>query len=233
MKKLFIIPVLLMMLFVSSCSKNDSDLNFATHYTYVTIREASDTEDGLCLELDSEDRVYVEENLSLTDLSSLAIGERVVVGVSFNYSEIAGYEYSVNLFIVTKVIEGETVFVDSSTENNLIGNDEMSLYSNMSLTYGYFNIYARYTTADYENVKFSLVNLTYESNAYEDYLSMELRYDNGDDTNILFAEEYENYISFDMSYFRDLLGDKSGIVLKVNLETGGSQYITIESDELY
>ncbi|MFI3263301.1 MAG: NigD-like C-terminal domain-containing protein [Rikenellaceae bacterium] len=235
MKKLFILPVLLSLLFVTSCNNNNSGIDAPDIYTYATVRETDAVEDGIYFELDTDDTFYVNLNLSKTDLSDLTIGERVIVGIDYSKSEIADFDYVADLYQVLNVIEGECTTVSSESEDEAIANDQLvSMYSSISLSYNYLNTYITYSSNNASNAKFYLVYVMYEKEAeeVEDYVNFELRYDNGNSGT---GEETSTseYLSFDVSAYRQLLLDKKGINLKIDTELSGEIWVTIDSDNLF
>lgn len=236
MKKLLIIPVLLSLLFTTSCVKSGISTDFPD-YTYATIREATGLEYEVYFELDNNEKIYIDKNSSSVTLSSLTIGDRVIVGVDLYDSEISGYKYGINLRQIIGVTEGENVVVNSEAENNAIANDAVeSVYSNITLTYGYLNTYVSYSSTDLSSAKFYLVEVTYEDaeETDEDYANFELRYDNGGgDSETEFIEETAGYVSFNMESFILSLSGKKGIILRLCIEDSDDVYVQVDAENLF
>lgn len=241
MKKILLICALVTALATSCVKKNVGPTEFKSTYM-LTVCESDDQEFGLYFESDTHETLRVIANNTTQDLTELENGARIAVLGIVDKSTTDDFDYTIEVFNIFDVIEGEYVAVDDAEADAAIADDNLSyIFSSVGLYKGYLNMLVGYKTADVENVKFRLVtnNVTEPETTEEGFLNLELRYDDAssdDDADVkatTSAKEYDDYLSFDLEPIRDLLEGKDGIILRIKSVKSGTKYIKLESKNIY
>lgn len=236
MKKLLVIPMLIIAALTSSCNNSDSNSNYANVYTYATIVEDLTQDSGVSFETDNGESFYVINNYTTATLSKLIVGARIITGVRIDNSveDLGSYDYAVDLYEIIGVKVGETTTITTETENDDMADDQFSfILKNITLMYGYLNLYVGFQSEEVNDVEFYLVDNTYVTpdETESGYLNLELRYNSGGESGE--GSLYETYLSFSVEDFRTQLEGMDGIILRIKTDTSDEIYVTIDSELIF
>ncbi|MFI3332685.1 MAG: NigD-like C-terminal domain-containing protein [Rikenellaceae bacterium] len=229
MKKFFLLAVSASLL-ATSCEKDDNGhkLDLPESYLYATImsvdqatafadEESDETvEHDIYFLLDNQEMFVVTENVSKVDYEDIAVGERVIAGVTLSEISDESYNYTAKLYDVKSVIVGENAVVTTEEESEAIADHKFSdIAEKITLENGYLNLLVAVDSEKVGDIQFYLVDNQIESveKEGESYLNLELRYDSaGEDGK---GTSYEKYVSFEMESYRDQLVDMDGVSLRI------------------
>ncbi len=234
MKKFLFIPALIISALITSCNIGDEE-NYSEFFTYATVFAAADQDSGIAFVNDYDQTFYVISNATNTDLSTLTVGDRKVISVKAVASELSDYDFAITLNNIYDVEVGECVTVETQEESDALLDSPFEFISpDIVLTQGFLSIYVGYPSDDIMNIKYYLVDnkvAELEEEIEDGYVYLELRIatTNVDDG----GKDYEEFVSFDLEPFRDILEGKDGIILRLNTETNDIVYHEISSSSIF
>lgn len=235
MKKFLFATALIISTLLTSCNKDGE--NYAMFQTYVTVCADASLDEGIYFENDFGQTYYVATNATNTDLTEIPVGARKFITVKAYASTISEYDRAITLNGIYDVETGECTSVSSQEQSDAILDLPLKgIDPNIMLGQGLLNIHLVFSSDDIMNNVFYLVENTFaeldeDIEIDEDYACLELRIATTNEDKK--GKSYEQFVTFDLEPFRDILEDKKGIVLRLNTETNDIVYHTVSSFSIF
>ncbi len=246
MKQTILLTALISLFAFTSCNNDDPKPGtYPDKAAYATISVVESLEDSdeevYYFTTDDGEKLFLTENKLPTkyefeNLKRVAVYYTVIEDYSKEGSEaLAGAAYDcdrgIRLFGIRGVFTSESVDVTTEDESAEYPDHILShVYRNIGYSNNYINLLAGFQADDIDDVKFYLVNNTFETpkETKEDYLNLELRYDRGSDEELGYT--YEEYVSLNIEEYKTLLEGKKGVLLRLKTKESGTIFVKIDID---
>lgn len=197
----------------SSCMDTEGD--YPQYMNFVTVRTIPNSQD-FYFEADNGQTIYPSDK-SKAGSYEPEDGKRALIMFNF-LTQIEGYNYNIKLYQISNMFTGKARAITTQEELDAIKDDPIGLYG-ARLTKTYLTLHVLYPVNDNEKHKFEvIINEVKPTITNEGYLDIELRHDNGGETQ---GSTQGSYISFNLADIQGKLTGMKGISLRTknNLET--------------